>query len=500
MKLRVTAPVHGRIHKADIAVLDDAGKVRLTDRANLSEIRERRRVARDLAGKLDCDAQQVEADLEAEWVRAVNERSEQQAAQATAQGAPESSGVEILDDFAGTVRRPLCLVNGRAYAAAWLPVQITRRQSVDPKTGTIVAHDPPLVETVAALAVVRDDGVLFADAALSLPGARPLTELGLAVCLPTQPPPSRVWSGAGVKRYVAGERGWVTRHIGAFCPRQFSATRLPDDILGSRAIITPLVRSGDERRAKHSPADYEAWPCDRRRLVDDLWALGLTHRPALREYDARAAKRARLAGRNLEPWRAILAVALWLEEWCGVAGLFGRLEQLSQDYQGERMDLGSNDAAVVAIKALRQMVGDTPERRGLRLRDLEPCRADEPGRRRGGVGRRRQGLHEQPQGRLAVKAVALPEGDPRPEQPPLADQAGRPGGDGQVLRHGRVTDAGTSAGRGGPGAVLRRRRSAFIYVFGIFREVFGCLNTPLLAPSQGSDTPKGHVRHTQTSP
>jgi len=110
----------------------------------------------------------------------------------------------------------------------------------------------------------------------------------------------------------AGRHAWVTRHINAFCPRLFSAIRLPDPVLASRTIVIPLVRSADPHKANADPCDLDTWPCDRRRLIDDLWALGLQSLPRLRHYDSEAVSRARLAGRNLEPWRAILAVALWL--------------------------------------------------------------------------------------------------------------------------------------------------------------------------------------------
>ncbi len=46
--------------------------------------------------------------------------------------------------------------------------------------------------------------------------------------------------------------------------------------------------------------------------------------------------RAALQGRSLEPWRAILAVALWLQDGGvsggGIAGLFDRMNRLSVAY------------------------------------------------------------------------------------------------------------------------------------------------------------------------
>jgi hypothetical protein len=101
--------------------------------------------------------------------------------------------------------------------------------------------------------------------------------------------------------------------------------------------------------------DYATWPCDRRRLVDELWALGLANLPALPAHDIAAARAARLAGRNLEPWRAVLAVAHWLQEEHGVRELFTRLEQLSQDYQKEREDFDRNNPARLLALALLEL-------------------------------------------------------------------------------------------------------------------------------------------------
>src|SRR5262249_22747726 len=116
----------------------------------------------------------------------------------------------------------------------------------------------------------------------------------------------------------------------------------------------PLVRSGDDRKAKRNPMAPEDWPrgCDRRRLVDDCWALALANLRHLKEHDRRGAEAAHLAGRNLEPWRAVLGVAHWLQERHGVAGLFERMEKLSVDYQRERGEFEDHDATRVLYRAL----------------------------------------------------------------------------------------------------------------------------------------------------
>ena len=110
------------------------------------------------------------------------------------------------------------------------------------------------------------------------------------------------------------DQKWRTRYVNTFCPRLFSATHIPDPILASRTIVVPLVRTPDRYRANVDPEDQAAWPHPRRALIDDCWALAVTHLPELRAYEARVNDRAGLAGRALEPWRALLAVALWLDD------------------------------------------------------------------------------------------------------------------------------------------------------------------------------------------
>ena len=166
-----------------------------------------------------------------------------------------------------------------------------------------------------------------------------------------------------------------TRHINAFCPRLFSAIQLPDDVLGSRSIVIPLVRTPDRERANADPLDHESWPHDRRQLIDDLWAVSLAHLPELRQYEKTVNARAGLVGRDLEPWRAILAVALWLDDHDtedklkhppsraeGTAGspgtpppgtgLWDRLHALSKRYQREKQDLEADNITALVVQAL----------------------------------------------------------------------------------------------------------------------------------------------------
>src|SRR5262249_49102338 len=145
------------------------------------------------------------------------------------------------------------------------------------------------------------------------------------------------------------DRTWKTRHVNTFCPRLFSAIRLPDDVLTSRSIVVPLIRTPDRHRANADPLDYKLWPYDRRSLIDDLWELSLAHLSKLSHYETLVNDNAELTGRTLEPWRAILAVAWWLDD-NGVRGLRDRMSDLSKAYQTERPNFESGDLTRLVIQ------------------------------------------------------------------------------------------------------------------------------------------------------
>ena len=86
-----------------------------------------------------------------------------------------------------------------------------------------------------------------------------------------------------------------------------------------------------------------------------LWSVGLAYLPELAAYEREVNDESRLAGRNLEPWRAVLAVALWLDN-NGIDGLWYRMEALSVDYQSERIDLEPGNLTALVIRALVRLV------------------------------------------------------------------------------------------------------------------------------------------------
>jgi hypothetical protein len=173
---------------------------------------------------------------------------------------------------------------------------------------------------------------------------------------------------------------WHIRQVNTFCPRLFTATRLPDAVLASRTIVVPLVRTLDEERANADPADYTVWPHHRDDLKDDLWALGLAYVREIPPYVSAPnphpppPTRDTLSGRDLEPWRPILAIARWLEAK-GVSGIQGHMEKLASSYQGERPDFEDGNLGRLVVMALCECA----------IKAMNSISAIKPG---GGVGER----------------------------------------------------------------------------------------------------------------
>jgi hypothetical protein len=145
---------------------------------------------------------------------------------------------------------------------------------------------------------------------------------------------------------------WVTRWVNAYGPRAFTAISVPDAVLASRSVVIPLVRTGDSVRGNRDPADLDRWPCDHRALQDTLWAIALSLVPEAARVWAELDAETSAIGRELEPWRAVLAVARLFERH-GVAGLEGRMREVMRAYQSERVDLiGGSDRTALVIRAL----------------------------------------------------------------------------------------------------------------------------------------------------
>ena len=88
--------------------------------------------------------------------------------------APTAPTLELLDEPPPAITRPLDLINGAAYAAIWPHLRRTITEILG-KDGEIVRLNPPRVETIRELHIVRGDGEVFG------PGAR--SKLGGSVSI-----------------------------------------------------------------------------------------------------------------------------------------------------------------------------------------------------------------------------------------------------------------------------------------------------------------------------
>jgi hypothetical protein len=160
--------------------------------------------------------------------------------------------------------------------------------------------------------------------------------------------------GAAVplKEQRADGRGWELRWTNAYCPKAYSAIRLPDPVLGSRSLILPLVRTTDAQRGNADPAEDRRWPCDRLALQDDLWACALHFLPTAARVWSELDQEVDTVGREFEPWRAVLAVARLVEQQ-GVEDLEARMRALLAAYQDEKSNgLVEADWTVLVVRAL----------------------------------------------------------------------------------------------------------------------------------------------------
>ena len=106
-----------------------------------------------------------------------------------------------MNEAPEVIRRPLCLVHEHAYATTWLWLE--EYETTD-EVGKRIMHNPPLRCKEPVSIIIRDDGQIFSDAAIK--GSKPKSELGIEVHLRAAPHDHKIWNGAGINRFRAGER------------------------------------------------------------------------------------------------------------------------------------------------------------------------------------------------------------------------------------------------------------------------------------------------------
>jgi Domain of unknown function (DUF3854) len=161
--------------------------------------------------------------------------------------------------------------------------------------------------------------------------------------------------GVSIPVKEAGPDGrWHTRWLNAYCPRGFTALRLPFQALKSRAVVIPLVASADPVRANRDPEDEQAWPIDQRQLRDDLWAVALSLQREAAAVWTEMSEETSVVGRDWERWRALVAVARLLERH-GVEGLEKDIRKVMSAYHKETSDLQDHSRVALVIRGLLRL-------------------------------------------------------------------------------------------------------------------------------------------------
>jgi hypothetical protein len=132
-RLEFDATANGRVRKATVTVSDrETGKVVMTDKADLEDMRERKKLCGRLADKLGVEPAGLQEQVEADWAEAVQRRREQQAREEAEAAAGQAAPPGDDDPEAGG-RRPL----------AETPADILDEAKA-------LLHDPDLIDRITA--------------------------------------------------------------------------------------------------------------------------------------------------------------------------------------------------------------------------------------------------------------------------------------------------------------------------------------------------------------
>jgi uncharacterized protein DUF3854 len=119
------------------------------------------------------------------------------------QPQPAKPITELLDEEPPRMTRLLTLIDGRGYAATWLPTRTTITEKLC-KDGEVVQLAQPEISEARRLFVVRDDGTRFGD--VSDLKVKPLSELSMDMNLEDNVPRRLLWTTRGIVAYCLGRR------------------------------------------------------------------------------------------------------------------------------------------------------------------------------------------------------------------------------------------------------------------------------------------------------
>lgn len=151
---------------------------------------------------------------------------------------------------------------------------------------------------------------------------------------------------------------WDTKFMDAFAPRAFTSISLPDDTLASRTVMIPLVRSGDTNITRKKPTNTKDWLVDPSAIRDSLWinvATGLNEIEALKDEVNQSSD---LSGRDFDIFHGPLAIALWLDRFHGVEGLFARMQRVMESYHQTKQKNLLPSVENVVLQAIMDALND----------------------------------------------------------------------------------------------------------------------------------------------
>jgi hypothetical protein len=156
--------------------------------------------------------------------------------------------------------------------------------------------------------------------------------------------------------------GWRLRWMNAYCPRGFTAIRLPSGPLETRCIVLPFLKTADPLRGNRDPANEKTWPIPRRQLTDHLWMLATSLLPEAERLWHEIGDEQELIGRSFEPWKAVLTVARLMERH-GAEKLETRMRTVMNAYQSEKQEFIAADRITFLLRGLLNLMWLTRDKR-----------------------------------------------------------------------------------------------------------------------------------------
>jgi hypothetical protein len=86
-----------------------------------------------------------------------------------------------------------------------------------------------------------------------------------------------------------------------------------------------------------------------------MWKIAISNLPNMGDHQTAAVKQAPLSGRQLDPWRSVLAIARWLD----IPGLHQRMENLMVSYHNQKPELEGENEIQVLLMSIEALMTST---------------------------------------------------------------------------------------------------------------------------------------------